>query len=174
MSEFHNRRSFLQLALSAGAAWAVADLSQVEEALAWAAQPHAPGAAARELTVLSALDATVVDAMTSRILPATDGRPGAHEAGVVYFIDRALATFNASQKQLYADGIKELNAAGGAQAERRDQFRHADDGAAGRSAPRDRADAVFSGGPVRHHGRHLRAADLGRQSRLHRLAACSG
>jgi gluconate 2-dehydrogenase gamma chain len=109
MSEFHNRRSFLQLALSAGAAWAVVDLSEVEEALAWAAQPHAPGAAARELTVLSARDATVVDALTSRILPATDGRPGAHEAGVVYFIDRALATFNASQKKLYLDGIKDLN-----------------------------------------------------------------
>ena len=75
MSEFHNRRSFLQLALSAGAAWAVADLSQVQEALAWAAQPHAPGAAARELTVLSALDATVVDALTSRIIPPLTAGP---------------------------------------------------------------------------------------------------
>jgi gluconate 2-dehydrogenase gamma chain len=38
-----------------------------------------------------------------------DGRPGAREAGAVYFVDRALATFNASQKKLYTDGIADLN-----------------------------------------------------------------
>jgi gluconate 2-dehydrogenase gamma chain len=47
--------------------------------------------------------------MTARILPAVDGRPGAREAGAVYFIDRALATFNSAQKTLYADGIGDLN-----------------------------------------------------------------
>ena len=30
---------------------------------------------------------------------SVDGRPGAHEAGVVFFIDKALATFNAGQKK---------------------------------------------------------------------------
>jgi len=55
------------------------------------------------------MTAEVVDALTSRILPSVDGRPGAREAGVLYFIDRALTTFNAGQKKQYADGIADLN-----------------------------------------------------------------
>jgi gluconate 2-dehydrogenase gamma chain len=107
MSDLHNRRTFLRAAAAAGAAWTVADLTQVEEALAWASQ-----ATAREspgITVLTDEQARVNDALTSRILPSVDGRPGAHEAGVVYFIDRSLSTFNAAQKKLYADGVTDLN-----------------------------------------------------------------
>ena len=37
MNDLHNRRAFLRAAAAAGAAWAAADLAQVEEALAWAA-----------------------------------------------------------------------------------------------------------------------------------------
>ncbi len=37
MNDLHNRRTFLRAAMAAGAAWAAADLVQVEEALAWAA-----------------------------------------------------------------------------------------------------------------------------------------
>ena len=50
-----------------------------------------------------------MDAVTSRIIPAVDGRPGAHEAGVLYFIDKALATFNAGQKDLYVEGLRDLD-----------------------------------------------------------------
>jgi len=89
-------------------AWAAADLGQIEEALAWATQ-QAGEAGKPPTTVLTAAQAETIDAMTARILPSVDGRPGARECGVVYFIDRALATFNAAQKPLYAAGIADLD-----------------------------------------------------------------
>jgi gluconate 2-dehydrogenase gamma chain len=106
--DLHNRRSFLRAAAAASVAWAAADLLQVEDALAWAAQ-HAASDQPAALGVFTAEQAEAVDALASRILPAVDGRPGAHEAGAVYFIDRALATFNAGQKKLYAHGVDDLN-----------------------------------------------------------------
>jgi gluconate 2-dehydrogenase gamma chain len=102
-----DRRAFLRAAAAAGVAWAGADLLHVEEALAWAAQQAQSGGG--DLKTFTRPDADVVDAMTSRILPSVDGRPGAHEAGVLYFIDRALATFNAVQKKQYLDGVADLN-----------------------------------------------------------------
>jgi gluconate 2-dehydrogenase gamma chain len=108
MTDLHTRRMFLRAAAAASAAWAAADLAQVEEALAWAAQ-HPAHRAVGAASVLTREQAMVIDAMTSRILPSVDGRPGAHEAGVVAFIDKSLATFNAEQKQLYVDGVQELN-----------------------------------------------------------------
>jgi gluconate 2-dehydrogenase gamma chain len=108
MNDLQTRRTFLRAAAAASAAWAAADLVQVEEALAWAAhQTTEPGQG--KVVVLTAEQAAAIDALTSRIVPSTDGRPGAHEAGVVYFIDKSLATFNAAQKKLYADGVKDLN-----------------------------------------------------------------
>lgn len=107
MDSLQQRRLFLQAAAAAGVAWA-ANFAQVEDALAWTAQ-HAAADAGGVLKVLTRAQADVVDAMTSRILPSVDGRPGAHEAGVVWFVDRALATFNAEQKTLYVDGVADLN-----------------------------------------------------------------
>ena len=103
-----NRRGFLRAAAAAGAAWATADLLQVEEALAWAAQ-HTTAASAPQLSALTRVQADVMNAVASRILPSVAGRPGAHEAGAVYFIDRALSTFNAAQKKLYDAGVGDLN-----------------------------------------------------------------
>jgi gluconate 2-dehydrogenase gamma chain len=103
-----NRRTFLRAAAAAGVAWAAADLGQIEEALAWATR-QAGEPVRPPTTVLTIAQAEAVDAMTTRILPAVDGRPGAHDCGVVYFIDRALATFNAGQKPLYAAGIANLD-----------------------------------------------------------------
>ena len=77
------------------------------EALAWAAQQTAERR--QDLAALTAEQAKVLDALASRIIPAIDGRPGAHEAGAVSFIDKSLATFNAGQKKLYADGVEDLN-----------------------------------------------------------------
>jgi gluconate 2-dehydrogenase gamma chain len=108
MSDLQSRRTFLRAAVAASAAWAATDLVQVEEALAWAAhQSTAP--AGQAFSVLTVEQAGLIEALTARIMPSIDGRPGAHEAGVVYFIDRSLATFNAGQKKLYADGAKDLN-----------------------------------------------------------------
>jgi gluconate 2-dehydrogenase gamma chain len=108
MNDLHNRRTFLRAAAAASVAWAAADLVQVEDALAWASQQTtSPGAGS--VSALTRTQADTLDAMVSRILPSTDGRPGAHEAGAVFFIDRALATFNTGQKTLYADGVADLN-----------------------------------------------------------------
>ena len=94
MNDLHNRRTFLRAAAVAGAAWVTADLGQVEEALAWAG--HQTGKADATLTVLTRAQADVLDALASRILPSLDGRPGAREAGAVYFIDQHDITKNRS------------------------------------------------------------------------------
>ena len=108
MNDTHERRAFLRTAIAATAAWATADLLQVEEALAFAAQ-QAAAAAPAATTTLTAAQAAVVVAMTARILPAVDGRPGAREAGAVFFIDKALATFNVAATPLYVAGIADLD-----------------------------------------------------------------
>jgi gluconate 2-dehydrogenase gamma chain len=108
MSELQNRRAFLRAAAAAGVVWA-ADFALVEEALAWTSQ-QATGQKAAPFATLTAEEADAIVAMTERILPSVDGRAGAREAGVVYFIDRALATFNFAQQTLYAEGVKDLNA----------------------------------------------------------------
>jgi len=85
------RRALLQLIAST---FGAAALSWDWGALAQAAhQAHAAapsgGATVAFLTPAEAAD---VDAVTAQIIP-TDDTPGAREAGVVHFIDRALATF---------------------------------------------------------------------------------
>ena len=55
----------------------------------------------------SADQAAEIDAMCSRIIPTTD-TPGAHEAGVVYFIDRALTTFAKTQQKTFTRGLPPL------------------------------------------------------------------
>jgi len=107
MFDLHDRRAFLRAALAAGAAWATADAGQVEAALAWSgAQGRADAASPPALT---RVQSDAIEAVAARILPAVDGRPGAREAGAIQFIDRALATFNASQKTQYVDGVSDLN-----------------------------------------------------------------
>lgn len=59
--------------------------------------------------------AAEIDAITSQIIPSTDG-PGAHEAGVVYFIDRALSTFDADLHESYRTGMDKV------QEKRREMF----------------------------------------------------
>lgn len=110
MSDLHNRRTFLRAAAAAGAAWAASDLLHVEEALAWAAQ-HAAATDQKSVrfSALTPSQANAITAMSERILPSVDGRPGAREAGVVYFVDRSLATFNSEKKPFYVDGIADLN-----------------------------------------------------------------
>lgn len=53
-------------------------------------------------------DATTVDAFAEQILPSEPGSPGAREAGVVYYIDRALAGFMRDLQPLYRRGLRML------------------------------------------------------------------
>lgn len=77
-----------------------------------AAAQHAHQAAkspdAQHFHALTTEQAKEVDAITARIIP-TDDQPGAHEAGVVYFIDMALQTFAVEAKPAYDKGLIEVN-----------------------------------------------------------------
>ncbi len=48
-----------------------------------------------------------IEAIAAQIIPSTDG-PGAREAGVIYFIDRALETFARDEREAYRTGMAEL------------------------------------------------------------------
>jgi hypothetical protein len=58
---------------------------------------------------LTAEQAAEVESIVARIIPA-DETPGAREAGVVYFIDRALASFARNDQKLYREGMAEVGA----------------------------------------------------------------
>jgi gluconate 2-dehydrogenase gamma chain len=51
-------------------------------------------------------DARTVDALASQVIPSEEGSPGAREAGVVYYIDRALAGFMRELQPLYRRGLR--------------------------------------------------------------------
>ena len=95
-----DRRAFLVAGLSGGsAAWLALNWPAIAAAAEHAAQAR-QAAAPPQLGVLSAEQAATVDAIASRIIPSDDS-PGAHEAGVIYFIDRALATFASDARDGY-------------------------------------------------------------------------
>jgi gluconate 2-dehydrogenase gamma chain len=78
-----------------------------------AAQQHAHQASRSapppSLSILDAGEAREIEAMAAQIIPADD-TPGAREAGVIFFIDRALATFDQGKRALYTQGLKDLEA----------------------------------------------------------------
>ena len=75
-----------------------------------AAQQHAHdvmrAAKLATLSVLSEVEAREIEALAAQIVP-TDSTPGAREAGVIYFIDRALGTFDAGKRTLYTEGLSQ-------------------------------------------------------------------
>ena len=109
MQDHHSRRLFLLHSISGiSAAWIVTNWPA-----ALAAAQHARNSAQSALPprfeFFTQELATEVEAITARIIP-TDQTPGAREAGVVYFIDRALTTFARSDQKLYTEGMAELQA----------------------------------------------------------------
>jgi gluconate 2-dehydrogenase gamma chain len=85
-----SRRSLLQ---AIAATIAALPLSWAEIAhVAQGSQTAAQLAGDAKISLLSAAEAADIEAVAAQIIP-TDDTPGAREAGVVYFIDRALATF---------------------------------------------------------------------------------
>jgi gluconate 2-dehydrogenase gamma chain len=105
---FSRRKFLLSSATAVSAAWVTANWPAV---LASAQHAHhsAQLAAPPKFEYFTSEQAAEVDALTARIIP-TDGTPGAREAGVVFFIDRALKTFARNDRKLYADGLTELQA----------------------------------------------------------------
>jgi Gluconate 2-dehydrogenase subunit 3 len=107
MTDLRSRRQFLlQAGTGATAALIAAHwpamLSAAERAGA-AAQSAAP----YKFEFFTPDEAREIDAISARIIP-TDETPGAHEAGVVYFIDRALMTFASDDQATYREGLPDL------------------------------------------------------------------
>jgi gluconate 2-dehydrogenase gamma chain len=55
-------------------------------------------------------DAATVAAFTERLMPGAPGKPGAHEANVLNYIDLALAGAYADQQEFYRHGLAALDA----------------------------------------------------------------
>ena len=96
-----SRRSFLRdSAAGLGAAWIAANWPAV-----LAAEERARTAAG--FAFFTPEEAVELDAMTAQIIP-TDHTPGAREARVVHFIDRALETFERARQEDYRRGLHDL------------------------------------------------------------------
>ena len=106
MSDAFSRRDFVAAVGSIGAVWLLADGRERGEAIAHAA--HQVAQPQPTLSVLTREQAAEVEAFASRIIP-TDDTPGAREAGVVYFIDRSLATFAKDQLPDVTAGLTKLS-----------------------------------------------------------------
>ena len=109
MATSKSRRSFLAgSAAGLGSVWLSANWPAILEAEEYA-QRAATSAQPVAFAFFTDAQAADVDAMASRIFPATD-TPGAHEAHVVNFIDRALVTFARDRRPVYIQGFKDLQA----------------------------------------------------------------
>jgi gluconate 2-dehydrogenase gamma chain len=93
----------------------ISRLSSAWLALRWpailAAQEHAERAKASsrpaQFQYFSLEEAVEVEAMAAQIIPSDDA-PGAREARVIDFIDRALVTFDRDKQPAYTQGLKDL------------------------------------------------------------------
>src|SRR5260370_32325764 len=105
----HSRRSMLTASISG--------LSSIWLATHWpgilAAQEHAHTVAesGRPATFgfFSPDQAVEIESVVAQIIP-TDDTPGAREAGTIYFIDRALTTFDQDKQAAYTQGLKDVRA----------------------------------------------------------------
>jgi gluconate 2-dehydrogenase gamma chain len=88
--------------------WLASNYSGIVEAEEYA-QNAAKWEGTPRLAFFSDDQAADIDAMASQIIP-TDDTPGAHEARVVFFIDRALVTFARNSRPVYIQGFKDLQA----------------------------------------------------------------
>jgi gluconate 2-dehydrogenase gamma chain len=98
-------------------AGSVAGLSSIWLATHWpgilAAQEHAHSVVESRgpatLGFFSPDQAIEIESVAAQIIP-TDATPGAREAGTIYFIDRALTTFDQDKQAAYTQGLKDLRA----------------------------------------------------------------
>src|SRR5271155_2801857 len=104
-----SRRGFLSQGLTGiSAAWISAHWPAMLAAASHARQAVQSNAPYK-FEFFSAEQAAEIDAISARIIPTTD-TPGAREAGVVFFIDRALVTFAKDNQKAYAEGLPALQA----------------------------------------------------------------
>ena len=108
-----SRRAFLVDSVTGltgvSTAWLLSNYSGILEAQEYAQQAGAKWATTPRLAFFTQEQAADIDAMAAQIIPADD-TPGAHEARVIFFIDRALVTFARDARPVYLQGMKELQA----------------------------------------------------------------
>jgi gluconate 2-dehydrogenase gamma chain len=108
-----SRRAFLVDSVSGvtglSTAWLLSNYGGILEAEEYAQQAAAKWTTTPRLGFFTEEQAADIDAMASQIIP-TDDTPGAHEARVVFFIDRALVTFARDTRPIYIQGLKDLQA----------------------------------------------------------------
>lgn len=98
------RREFIEASSAlAGGTWLALHLPALEAAVA-----HARRALARRapFEILTPEEAKELEAVAAQIIP-TDETPGAREAGVIYFMDRALGSFGAQFLEPIRAGLPE-------------------------------------------------------------------
>lgn len=106
MIDHVTRRTFVAgSSLGAALVW----LAPPSAASPWPRAPGSPEAASPNAgSALTAGELECLDAVTALILPS-DEVPGAREAGVTTFIDRALGTWAAVQLPLFREGLRALD-----------------------------------------------------------------
>jgi gluconate 2-dehydrogenase gamma chain len=112
------RRAFLVgAAASAGAlagATLVPDAQAQSHAMPMAtgtsATPQSEPGGAGDRAFLNADDAAAIAAFTERLMPGAPGKPGANDAGVLNYIDLALAGAYADLQDFYRRGLSQLGA----------------------------------------------------------------
>ena len=102
-----SRRAFLSTSGTVlGGSWLAWSLPTILATADLACQAHQDGA---PFEVLTASEAIELEAIAAQIFPSDD-TPGAREAGVIYFIDRALHTFRADDQAPLREGLADLAA----------------------------------------------------------------
>ena len=102
-----SRREFLIRSVSGlGATWVAANYSSIVDAADYVQQAARTGQPAT-FAFFTPEQATEVEAMAAQIIPSDD-TPGAREARVINFIDRALTTFEKESQNEYVKGLQEL------------------------------------------------------------------
>src|SRR6266849_3810561 len=108
MNELNRRNFLLRAGTGLSAVWVTANWPALLSAATHAHQA-AKAALPPKFEFFTPEEAAEIEAITARFIP-TDDFPGAREAGVVYFIDRGLATFGAEDQKTYREGLPELQA----------------------------------------------------------------
>ncbi len=108
MNELNRRNFLLRAGTGLSAAWVSANWPALLSATTHA-RNAAQAATPPKFEFFTPEEAAEIDAITARIIP-TDDTPGAREAGVVYFIDRGLATFGVDDQKTYREGLPDLRA----------------------------------------------------------------
>ena len=107
MQDALSRRQFLLSSVGAvSATWVATQWPDALAAVDYARHAVRSGAPPK-FEFFTPEQAGEIDAIAARIIP-TNGTPGAHEAGVVYFIDRALKTFASDDRRIYLEGLPKL------------------------------------------------------------------